>query len=366
MNYNFNQVIPRIGTSCGKWDSKEVYRTKQVIPMWVADMDFPVAEPIMKCIRKRAEHPVMGYAHRGKDFSEITSQWMEKRHGWYIEPGWVTFSPGMVPAISAAIQALTKPGEGVLIQPPVYYPFSGTVNACKRKLVENPLKVSEGKYRMDYEDLEAKFKTENVRLMILCNPHNPVGRVYTKEELWKLGELCLKYNVLIFSDEIHSDLILKGHRHTPLASLSGELSQITLTGVTPSKTFNLAGLQTSAVICKNQKLRRDFDSAIRMNGIQFPNIFGLEAFKSAYTEGQDYLEQLLVYLESNYTYCKRFFAQRLKPLRTTELEGTYLLWFDCRELQMDCEKLDGFMLNQAHLGLDSGYLFGNQGRDLCG
>lgn len=361
MRYDFDRIVSRVGTSCGKWDSKEEYRSGDVIPMWVADMDFPVAEPILDRIRRRAEHPVMGYVHREGDFSEITAKWLKKRHGWEIKTDWVTFSPGIVPAISAAIQALTEWGDAVMIQSPVYYPFRDTINACSRKVVDNPLQYVDGHYEMDYADMEEKIQKENVKLMILCNPHNPVGRVYTSRELKHLGDICVRHQVLIFSDEIHSDLILSGHKHVPIASLSPQISKIAMTGIAPSKTFNLAGLQTSAVISENKKLLEKFEAVIKMNAIQFSNVFGLEAYKAAYEEGEEYLEQLLEYLESNLKYCKQFFEEKLKPLKFIEPEGTYLLWIDFRELGLNQYELEDFMLNKARIALDSGLWFGEQG-----
>lgn len=361
MHYDFDQVISRVGTSCEKWDSKEEYRTGKVIPMWVADMDFQIAEPILERLRKRLEHPVMGYVHREEDYSEITADWVKKRHDWEIETSWVTFCPGIVPAISAAIQALTKPGETVMLQSPVYYPFKNTILACGRKIVDNPLLCVNGHYEMDYRDMEKKIQKENVKLLLLCNPHNPVGRVYTREELTHLGEICERNQVLIFSDEIHSDLILNGHKHVPIASLSSPISRITMTGIAPSKTFNLAGLQAASVICENKKMLESFEAVIQMNAVHFPNIFGLEAYKAAYTKGEEYLEQLLTYLENNLNYCKEFFKDRLAPLKLTELEGTYLLWIDCRELGLTQCELETFMEERAHIALDSGTWFGEMG-----
>lgn len=361
VKYDFDKKIERIGTSCSKWDSEESYRTGEVIPMWVADMDFPVPEPVMKSIRRRAEHPVMGYVFRDRSFAEITAEWMKKRHAWEIGPEWVTFCPGIVPALSAAVQAFTMPGETVMLQSPVYYPFSNTILACGRKVTDNPVRLQNGRYTMDLEDMEEKIKKEHVKLLLFCNPHNPVGRVYTEEELREMGDICLRNNVRIFSDEIHSDLVFTGHKHIPLASLSAELSRITMTGIAPSKTFNLAGLQTAAVICEDAGMKREFERIITMNSIHFCNVFGLEAYKAAYMEGEEYLEQLLGYLEKNLSYCGEFFEKYLSPLRFTELEGTYLLWIDCRDLKMDREQLDRFMTDKARIALDSGYWFGPSG-----
>lgn len=361
MKYDFDQVLERVGTSCSKWDSKESYRTGKVIPMWVADMDFAIAEPIKEKLYQRMKHPIMGYVHRGSDFSEIAAAWMKKRHRWEVNPSWITFTPGIVPALSAVIQAVTKPGEGVMIQSPVYYPFKNTIHACGRNVVDNPVRCVEGHYGLDFADMEDKLKKNNVKLLLFCNPHNPIGRVYEKEELEQLGDLCQKYDVKIFSDEIHSDLILNGHRHIPLASLSKVLSKITMTGIAPSKTFNLAGLQTAAVICENQEMRESLEQIISMNAMQFPNVFGLEAFKAAYSEGEEYLEQLLAYLEKNLEYCRHYFKEYLMPLQLTELEGTYLLWIDCRGMKKSTDELDIFMVEKAGLALDSGHWFGKMG-----
>ncbi|MCC2256298.1 PatB family C-S lyase [Ruminococcus sp. CLA-AA-H200] len=361
MKYNFGHTIRRIGTSCSKWDSEKSYQTGEVIPMWVADMDFPVAEPIMRSLKKRLEHPVMGYVWRDPEFAELTTRWMKLRHGWETDTDWVTFCPGIVPAISASIQAYTAPGEAVMIQSPVYYPFRNTIISCSRKVVDNPLKLSEGHYTMDLDDMRRKIKENDVRLLIFCNPHNPVGRVYTRGELEEMAQICLENNVLIFSDEIHSDLVYKGQKHIPIASLSSDISNITATGISPSKTFNLAGLQTSSVICENTEMRKAFEKVINMNSLQFCNVFGLEAYKAAYREGEEYLEQLLEYLEANIRFCQKYFEHYLQPLEFKHPQGTYLLWIDCRKLGLSAKQLEEFMLKKARLSLDSGYWFGQDG-----
>ena len=361
MNYCFDKIIERIGTNSQKWDSEQDYQKGKVIPMWVADMDFPVAEPIIKAISKRLEHPIFGYAIKGDDFFSSVVRWMRKRHQWNVDNSWIVSTPGVVPAISFAIQAFTEPGDSVIIQTPVYYPFEATIKACSRKTVINPLLFDGTHYKMDLDDFDNKVKQNHVKMFILCNPHNPVGRVYTYEELSKIGEICLQNGIKIFSDEIHSDLIFSGYKHIPIASISEELSNITLTGISPSKSFNIAGLMTAVVICQNDNLRRTFESVTIRNGVQFVNTFGREALKAAYTEGDEYLEQLLRYLEKNVEYAIDYFEKNLKPLKLVKPEGTYLLWVDCRELRMSSAELDNFIYNQARLSFDDGRMFGECG-----
>lgn len=356
----FDIEINRIGTRSQKWDSREAYQNGSLIPMWVADMDFPVDQRIMEAIRKRTEHPVFGYVYAGESMAKAASRWMLKRHGWTVDPAHVAFCPGIVPAISAAVQTFSSPGGAVVIQSPVYYPFAGTIRDCGREVVTNPLLEKNGEYSVDFADLERKIRDSKARLMILCNPHNPVGRVYSAEELMRIAEICLRNEVFLFSDEIHADLILRGYRHTPIASLSKAISQNCLTGISPSKTFNLAGLQTAAVICENEERLKAFNECLHRNAINFPNSFGTEAFIAAYENGEEYLESLLSYLQENYEYAKQFFSKELPILKLTPLEGTYLLWIDCRGLHMTDRQLDEFMERRAGLALDSGYWFGKE------
>lgn len=358
----FDKVISRINTRSQKWDSLDTYRDGSVIPMWVADMDFPIDRHISDAIHLRAEHPIYGYVYDGNSIAESASRWMQVQHNWQVSPKDISFCPGIVPAISAAVQSFTEPGESVIIQSPVYYPFSGTIKACGRVPVCNPLTEKNNAYSVNFEDLEQKIEASKARLLILCNPHNPVGRVFTAEELSKIADICLRHNVFIFSDEIHSDLIMKGHRHIPIASLSKENSQHCMTGISPSKTFNLAGLQTAAVICENQERMNIFKTFLQKNAMNFPNTFGTEAFIAAYVHGEDYLHGLREYIGANYTFFKQFMAERLPMLRYSPLQGTYLLWIDFRSLKMTDQELDDFIIERAGLGLDSGHWFGEEGR----
>lgn len=361
MNEQFDIGVDRIGTRSQKWDSREEYCSGKEIPMWVADMDFPVDGSIMEAVRRRTEHPVFGYVYAGDSMAKAVMQWMKIRHGWEIALSEVAFCPGIVPAISAAVQSFSELGEAVVIQSPVYYPFAKTIEACGRQVVTNALTENNGEYTVDFADLEKKIRDSRARLMILCNPHNPVGRVYTTNELTRIAEICLRNDVFLFSDEIHSDLIMPGHRHAPIASLSEAMAHRCMTGISPSKAFNLAGLQTAAVICGNPDYLSRFNAFLSKNAMNFPNTFGVEAFIAAYEHGEVYLDELLKYIHGNYVYAREFLSEKLPMLRLTPLEGTYLLWMDFRNLGMQQEELDLFIQEKAGLGLDSGYWFGKEG-----
>jgi cystathionine beta-lyase len=361
MKYDFSRYIKREGTDSYKWDCLELrFGTKDIIPMWVADMDFLSPAPVVDALKKRAEHGIYGYTIRSPSFYNGIVDWMEKRHQWKIKPEWIEYSPGVVPSVNLAIQAFTHPGDKIIIQPPVYHPFFKAIRNNGRQIVINELKYENGKYEMDFDDLKDRFD-ERVKMLILCSPHNPVGRVWAREELAKLGKLCLENNVIIVSDEIHSDLILKGYKHIPTASTSSDVADITLTFEAPSKTFNLAGLANSTVIASNPKFLSQFKMAVENVGLGFANAFGVVASEAAYMYGEEWLEQLLEYIQGNVDYLTEYLKERVPEIRPVKLEGTYLVWLDCKNLKMNTRALNDFMIKNAKVGLDDGQIFGPGG-----
>lgn len=357
MGYDFNKVVQRRGTKTVKWDLAK----EDVIPMWVADMDFEVAEPIVNAIEKRAKHPVYGYTNTDDSYYDSIKQWVKKRHGWEIEKEWIQYSPGVVPAVNMLIRAFTQPGDKVILQVPVYHPFFKAVTNNGCEIVENSLIYKDGKYKMDFEDLENKLSDSKVKVLVLCSPHNPVGRVWTKEELKRLGDLCIKNNVIVISDEIHSDLIYKAYKHTPFGAIGKEFEENCAVCIAPSKTFNLAGLQTSSVIIPNEKLRNKFASVLEVNGIFGPNVFGIEASEAAYRYGEDWLDELIDYLQGNLDFLIDYVEENMPKVKTIRPEGTYLVWLDFSEICSDAETLHNFLLNKGKVWFDEGYIFGKGG-----
>lgn len=361
MKYNFDAVIDRNNTDSIKWDYLEkYYGQKDILPMWVADMDFEAPAPVVEAIAKRASHGIYGYTGRPLSCYEAIAGWVEKRHGWRIEKEWLSFTPGVVPALCTAIGAFTYPGDKVIIQSPVYHPFFAAVENNGRRIVNSPLKYEEGRFVMDYDDIERKFDSR-VKMVILCSPHNPVGRVWTKEELERLGNICLKHGAVIVSDEIHSDIVYKGHKHVPIASISEELSLNTITCIAPSKTFNIAGLSTSAVIIPNQRLRKQFNCMLENIGMENGNIFGITAMEAAYRYGEEWLDQVIDYLEGNIDFLLKYISERIPSIKAARPEGTYLAWIDCRGLGLNQEDLKEFMAKKAAIALNDGTAFGPEG-----
>ncbi len=362
MVYDFDTVIDRVPTSSAKWSlRKQITGVEDVLPMWVADMDFASPPEIAKAIMERAAHPLYGYTESTEGYYNGLINWMNKRHDWSgIQRDWICYSPGVVAGFNFAIQAYSHPGDKVIIQPPVYYPMKIAIQNNGRQLVDNPLKLVKGRYMMDYEDLEKKIDGRT-KMIILCSPHNPVGRVWTKSELEQLVEVCERKDILIISDEIHFDLILGKTKHICTATISDEAMQRTVTLVAPSKTFNVAGLSNSSAIIPNQKLRDAFLNVTQSNGIHFANIFGIVAQEAAYAKGEAWLDELLVYLKGNLRYMEGFIKEKIPGLKVYPLEGTYLAWVDCTSLGLDDEALKEFMLKKAKLWFDEGTMFGSGG-----
>ncbi len=360
-DFDFDRVINRKGTHSFKYDGLEkVFGTNDVLPMWVADMDFAVPPAVSEAIRRRAEHPIYGYTFRPDAYYASIVNWMNKRHGWNIEKEWIQYSPGVVPVLNMVVQGITQPGDGVILQSPVYHPFFHAVNLNHRRLLNNRLKESEnGTYVFDFDDLAEKAK--EAKLLLLSNPHNPVGRSWNEEELRTLGEICAANDVLIVSDEIHADLTLPGYHHTPLASLSEEIAAHTITCMAPSKTFNLAGLSTSSVIISNSEKRKRFKEVIESLHLGMGNLFGMEASIAAYNHGEEWLDALLEYIRGNVDYARTFLAEKMPEVTLSPVEATYLLWLDFRRTGMGAEELKQFMTEEAKVGGNDGAMYGPGG-----
>jgi cystathionine beta-lyase len=361
MYYNFDKIVDRKNTSSVKFDLRDkIFKREDVIPMWVADMDFRTPPFIMDALRKRLEHEILGYTYISPSIFESIVNWVRLRHNWEIHPHWMSFSPGIVPAINLLILAFTNPGDKVIVQTPVYFPFFSAVENHGRELVFNPLIYSNGKYEMDLVGLESKMD-DTTKMLILCNPHNPTGNVWPADVLRRIGEMCLAKNVLLISDEIHSDLIYKGHRHIPTAAISKEIASNTITCMAPSKTFNLAGLSTSFLVIPDEKLRVTYEKKLDQIHVGAGNIFGFVAMEAAYTHGSEWLDQLMEYLEGNVLFLEEFIQRHIPRIRVIRPEATYMVWLDCTQLKMPPSGLKEFMINKAGLGLSDGPLFGKQG-----
>jgi cystathionine beta-lyase len=323
-------------------------------------MDFQSPQPIIEALKQRVEHGVYGYTLRPDSYMESIVSWLKRRHRWSIEKEWITHSPGVIPALSLAIQSFTQPGDKIIIQPPVYHHFARVIQANGREVVNNPLKLENGHYSIDFADLEAKIDS-TVKMLILCSPHNPIGRVWSKEELTRLGQICMKHNILVVADEIHCDFVYKTHTHIPFASISEEFANHSLTCIAPSKTFNLMGVQTSSIIIPNQQLRGRYDRELNTLSIGSPNIFGVVALEAAYRHGEEWLDQLLEYLQGNLEFTLNYFSKNIPQIKIIQPEGTYLVWLDCRELGFSVKELDEFMLLNARVAMNEGLIFGMEG-----
>ena len=368
--YNFDKIINRKGTNCLKYDfTVERGKPAEVLPLWVADMDFQVSEEITKSLHAAVEHGIYGYTQPKDPYYNAIMNWMKKNHQWETKREWIVKTPGVVFALGAAVKAFTKPGDAVLIQNPVYYPFTNIIRDNDRRVIDNTLvyekRVTEGKsqYSIDYEDFERKIVQENIKLFILCNPHNPVGRVWTREELQYLGEICLRHHVIVVSDEIHNDFVYPGFEHTVFANVDPCFAEFTVTCTAPSKTFNLAGLQISNIFIPNETLREAFQKEIDKTGYDEPNALGAVACEAAYRGGQEWLDQLRAYLLENLNFLRAYLQEKIPQIHLVEPEGTYLVWLDCSELGISGKELDQFIVEKAGLWLDGGAMFGPSGAD---
>ena len=362
MQYDFDTPIDRTHTWSIKHDfKKENGKADDILPLWVADMDFRSPDSVVEALKKAVDHGIFGYSRADESYFDAVAAWYQKRHHLTLQPEWMTCTPGIVFALSIAVRAFSQEGDAVLIQPPVYHPFSRAILRNKRTLVENPLVLKDGHYEMDLEDLEQKVLDEHVKLMILCNPHNPVGRVWTREELTALAVICLRHHVYVISDEIHGDFVWRGHEQTPYASISEEACLHSMMCTAPSKTFNLAGMATSNLFIPDPEMRRKFRSELLDVGQENMNRLGLFACRAAYEGGGEWLDQLIGYLAGNLALVRDFCKNRVPQIQLVEPEGTYLAWLDCRELGMTDDELMAFFSDEAKVWLDPGTHSGEQG-----
>ena len=361
MKYDFDTIVDRYNTGSVKYDTAERSgMPADVMPMWVADMDFRAPAEIVSRMRQLCDFGVYGYTMVTDSYFDAVRNWFSSRFDWEVERKWLVTTPGVVFALSAAVKAFTEPGEGVLIQRPVYYPFTEVVENNGRVVVNSSLRYDKGSYAIDYEDLEAKLARDDVKLMLICSPHNPVGRVWTRDELSKVCRLCLKYNVKMVSDEIHADFVFANREHVPLASLSEQVRENCVVCTAPSKSFNLAGLQISNIFIPNRDMRHAFRRELEKTGLFGVNMVGLCACQAAYESGGEWLDQLKEYLEGNIQFLKSFVNEHMPRIKVVDTEGTYLVWMDLQELNLVDQK--EFIVNKARLWLDTGSMFGDEGR----
>ena len=354
MRYDFNELINRRGTNSYKWDSAA---KADVLPLWVADMDFRTAPAITEALSRRVSHGIFGYTRVPEAYYQAVTTWFSRRHGWHMRKEWMIYTSGVVPAISAIIKALARPGDKVLVQTPVYNCFFSSIrnNACEA--VCSPLLRTGDTYQMDFDDLERKAADPKVKIMLLCNPHNPAGRVWTREELTRMGEICLRHDVTVVADEIHCELVFPPYAYTPFASVSEEFQRRSVTCISPSKAFNIAGLQIANIVAEDDDMRQRIDRAININEVCDVNPFGVEATIAAYNEGEEWLTQLIDYLQGNYDYMRDFCAEHLPRFPLAKLEGTYLVWMDCSALRLPSETLEQALIEEAGLWLNAGAMY---------
>lgn len=358
MNYNFDEIVTRRGSNSYKWDTA---KDDNVLPMWVADMDFRTAPAIIDALEKRVQHGVFGYTKVPQAYFDAVTSWFGNRHNFILQKEWILFTSGVVPALSAVIKALAEPGDQVIVQTPVYNCFFSSIRNNQCEMVANELIYQNGTYSIDFEDLEKKAADPKAKLMLLCSPHNPAGRVWTREELQQIGDICLRNNVIVVSDEIHCDLVYSGHTHIPFASISNEFLQHSVTCTAPSKTFNLAGIQVANIIAADEDIHRKIDKALNINEVCEINVFAVEALIAAYTKGEEWLEELKLYLYDNYTILCDFFHEHMPNLPILPLEATYLVWVDCTAIKQTSEEITRALLEQEKLWVNEGTMYGAAG-----
>lgn len=356
MTYDFDKIISRRGTNCVKWDE---FTDPDIIPLWVADMDFETAPSVQQALMKRMQHGCFGYTLVPESYYNATIQWFQHRHGWSIERPSFIYTSGVVPAISAIIKAVTSPGDKVLVQTPVYNCFFSSIRNNGCTLAENPLKMEGNRYEVDWQDFEAKCADPSVKVFLLCNPHNPAGRVWTRQELVQMGNICLKHGVFVISDEIHCEFVMPGHTYTPFASISEDFAMNCAVCLSPSKAFNIAGLQIANIIVKNEKVRKRVDKAININEVCDVNPFGVIALQAAYSaEGEEWLNQLCHYISDNYLMACQLFTEALPQCPVTTLEGTYLMWVDIRATGKTSRQVTDHLLRKAKVYVNCGTMYG--------
>jgi cystathionine beta-lyase len=359
--WDFDEPVAREGTDCIKYDRRqETFGSKDVIPMWVADMDFKCPDFVVESLRNRTEHEIFGYSYRPPEYYLSIINWIKSRHNWKVEKEWISFCPGVVPALNFCTLGFTEPGDSIIVQPPVYFPFFSAAESHGRKLIYNKLIETDGKWSIDFDSLVSAITTKT-KMIIISNPHNPVGRVWSLAELNNLADICIEKNILIISDEIHCDLILPGFIHTPMASLSEKIASKTVTLIAPSKTFNLAGLSTSSVIIPDPELRKSFNRVIDNLHIGGGNIFGTVASIAAYTHGEKWLGKLMLYIDDNIEYVIDYCRNMIPEIIPVKPEATYMIWLDCRKFQMPGKELQNFFIQKAGVGMNEGSTFGPGG-----
>lgn len=374
MTFNFDDEVYREGMYSMKWEylwdgdimthgdhAHKKHGDNRLLPMWVADMDFRTVPEVIEALTERSQYGVFGYAKATDDLLGAIAGWLERRHGWPIEKEWISPAPGVVPSVHLLVRALVEPGQKVLIQRPVYNPFTMAVEHNKCVVVSNSLVYENGRYYMDFDDLAEKTADPEVKLAILCSPHNPVGRVWTREELTRFGEICLANDVIVISDEIHGDLIMPGETFIPFASISDEFLANSITCIAPSKTFNLAGMKTSATIIANETLRQTFADALMSVGLFGTNVMGLVATEAAYTHGDAWLDEAIEYIQANYDYMESYLAECIPQIKPVPMEGTYLAWWDCRELGLSLAEMKSLFRDKARIFIEEGEIFGPEG-----
>lgn len=358
MKYNFDEIIDRRDTASIKWNPEEE-KDGKLLPMWVADMDFKTAPEIIEDLEKRVKHGIYGYFKLEEDFYQSIINWVKKRHGWNIKKEWIVITPGVVSGLNISVNEFIEKGEGVIVQPPIYPPFYKVIENSEALALNNELIRVDGKYEMNFEELELQAK--QAKMLILCSPHNPTGRVWKKLELDKLVDICEKNDLLLISDEVHSDLIIGDNKHIPVASISPEIENNSITFISPSKTFNLAGLSTSIAIISNEDIRKRFVENMERNKIPGTNTFGKLSLQSAYEKGEDWLEELLIYIEENMDYAIKYIEENIPEIKIEKPEGMYLMWLDFRELKRDQARLNKILIEEGRILLNDGSTYGDGG-----
>lgn len=364
MKYNFDEIIDRSGTYSSKWDDdvqKELFGGSDLLPYWVADMEFKAAPEILEALKKRVDNGIFGYTVRPDEYYDGVINWTKKRFGWDIKREWMLFTPGIVPAVNYTIQALTDEGDGIIITEPVYYPFSRSIEENGRKVVNSPLVLKDNRYHIDFDDFEKKAKDPKNKMFVLCSPHNPVSRVWSEYELRRVGEICLENNVYVLADEIHNDLIMENYKHTMFASIDNKFADISITATAPTKTFNLAGFYASNIIISNKEIRDKVEKVLLKNSIGSQGPLSIEAVMAAYKYGEDWLDDLLVYLQENIEFTREYLKQRLPDIGFIDTEGTYLMWIDFRAYEKKGKTLERVLVEKGKVALDGGTWFGDGG-----
>ena len=363
MKYNFDKEIKRENTDCIKYDLRsKVFKTeKEIIPMWVADMDLETPEFIRQAVKERANHEIFGYSYRPETYYTAIANWLETRYNWKINPRSIAFSPGVVPGLALSVMAFSQMSDKIIVQPPVYFPFFTTIKENGRQISENNLVNINDYYTIDFEDLKKRIDART-SMIIISNPHNPIGRAWKREELQELGEICIKNDIIIVSDEIHSDLVFAPNKHIPMASISEEIADITITFMAPSKTFNMAGLSSSFTVIPNRKLKKIYNSYLESLHLNLGNIFGNVATEAAYTNGAEWVDEMKNYIEANIDFAKQFIDKNIPQISFIKPEATYLLWLNFTKLNMTDAELNYFLVNKAGIGLNTGSVFGKNGQ----